>query len=190
MKELSWFERFYTYFIYRDLSYIFSGGLFICVIEYILWNEIILPKGISLEVIGFLLISYYLGLAIGNLNNTIRLFPSEAFLPEGYSSRLVLKQDIIDNFDHQIVSEYLRTMDQQLIGPTIGTSSFLGGLLMIFVATIRCFQNGAHFSIEYYVFAFSLLIYSIYMLFHSRTNNKLIERNENNLVKRINEIKE
>ena len=131
MKELSWFERFYTAFFYRDLCYIFSGGLLFSVMKYLIWNELTLPQGLSLEVVGFLLISYYLGIAIGSLNDLLKLSPSKALLPKGYMSRLVLKQDIIEKYDVHVVNEYLRLMDQQLIGRTVGTSSLLSAVLLI-----------------------------------------------------------
>lgn len=72
--EASWSERFYTTLIYRDICHLFSGGLFISTIIYALYGQILFPKGFNLESLGFLMTSYFLGIAFGIMTGNGRIF--------------------------------------------------------------------------------------------------------------------
>ena len=184
----SWVERFYTHFLYRDLCYLSAGGLLIGVVEYTLWGDVYLPNGLSLELISFVLISYFLGLAILSLNDLIGISPSGNVVPEGYSSRLILLQDIIENFDERTLNEYDRVLFNILVGRTVGASSILGAILMIASASFQFILKNGQPSVDYLLITFSLLIFGIVILFDSRSRNKIIQEYEENLAERISSI--
>ena len=105
--ETSWVERFYTHFLGRDLLYIFSGGLFICAAEYAFWGKIFLPQGLSLEVIGFIMVSYFIGRAIYRLESRLKI-TGEIPPPTGYSDSLFFIQDLIKNYDERLINQLER----------------------------------------------------------------------------------
>lgn len=188
--SFSWVEGFYTHFLYRDFCYLSAGGLFIGVVEYTLWGDIYLPKGLSLELISFLLISYFLGLAIVSVNDLIGISPCENVVPRGYSSRLILLQDIIENFGERTLNEYDRVIFNILVGRTLGASSILGAILMIASAIFRFILKIEQPSVDYLLITFSLLVFGIVISFDSRSKNKMIQEYEEDLAERILSIKQ
>ena len=170
MVELSWIERAYTNFVYRDLCHIFSGGLFICIFEYTLWDEIFLPEGFSLEVIGFLLVSYFLGIGIfsrinANMTYALRKIFKKSEIRKKYLNRLLLKQEIIDSFDKRIIDELERMNFFTLIGRTVGYSSFTSGIFMIAIGFIQFIFKMRSVTIEYSMISIFLLLFGSSMIY-------------------------
>ena len=141
MADISWIERAYINFIYRDICHVFSGGLLICVFEYILWGEIFLPKGFSFETIGFILFSYFLGLGIVSRNGFIISFIEHVFnlcyATKKYSTEFLLLQEIMEKYDTRIVNELERLSFLTLIGRTVGISSLISGIFMTVIGLIQ-----------------------------------------------------
>ena len=153
-----WIERFYTHFLGRDICYLFSGGLFICIAEYALWGEIILPTGFSLEVIGFLMVSYFLGISI----SYIKILGTDGLtLPKGYSHYLIFNQDLVKYYDEYVLNLYERLIFWRSIAKNVGLSSFFGGVLMILLNIIPSCIINKNTNVEYCLSALFLLIYGI-----------------------------
>jgi len=165
--ETSWVERFYTHFLGRDLLYIFSGGLFICTAEYAVLGKIFLPQGLSLEVIGFIMISYFIGQVIYRLDF---YFDITSHLPMtlGYPNLMSFEQALIKNYDERILNQLERYIFFMNIGKSVGVTSLFGGILMIIFIFIRMFFSTEPTTIEYILLAVSLLIYGIFMIFDAR----------------------
>lgn len=155
--EPSWAERFYTHFISRDFTQLFSGGLLICMVEYALYDKVFLPQQISLELFGFLSASYFLGVVITNFAVLIR--PSlNSNLPEGYKSLFILHQKLIDKkFDSSVLNGLERLNFLRLIGVSIGSSSFLGGILILLITFGRWILEDVPFSRNHIIFGFGLM---------------------------------
>ena len=166
--ETSWVERFYTHFLGRDLLYIFSGGLFICAAEYAFWGKIFLPQGLSLEVIGFIMVSYFIGRAIYRLDFLLKI-TGNIPPPTDYSDSLFFIQDLIKNYDERLINQLERYIFFMNIGKTVGMSSLLGGILMIIFTFIRMIFSTESTTIEYLLLAISLLVYGIFMVFDARS---------------------
>ena len=168
MAEISWIESAYTKFLYRDLCYIFSGGLYICVFEYILWGEIFLPVGFSLEVIGFLLLSFFLGLGFVGMNTAIISYIEKIFkiyqIEEKYSNILFLDQEIIDKYDTKIINELERMSFLTLIGRTVGISLFANGIFMVGIGFIQFIFKIKYITFEYSAIAILLLLFGVLMV--------------------------
>lgn len=165
--ESSWIDRFYSHFIGRDLAQLFAGGLFICVCQYAFLNKIsFFPQQLSLELLGFLAASYFIGILLYGII-TWR-FPSLDHLKihKGYSSSSVLFQDLIENYDSRIINQYERGKFIMVTGSSIGSSSLFGGIVMIIAAIRRFLFEGANTSF-YYGLAFVLIIYGILMLYYA-----------------------
>lgn len=173
--NISWVERFYTHFLGRDLCHLFGGGLFICVVEYAYLGKIFLPKGFSLEVIGFLMLSYFVGVAINNTSHNLK-FSASIKTPTHYSNSLFFLQDLIENYDERIINQLERYIYFYNVGNSFGFSSLLGGILMIIFALSRWMFNNENPAIEYFLLTLSLLVFGILMLFDSRKWGQAITR--------------
>ena len=188
--ESSWFERFYSHFIYRDFCYLFAGGLFICTIIYALKGEIFppnefLPRELSIELIGFLIGSYFLGLAIQSLGIRFKIFPKTYYSPTPYSDSLIFFQDIITFYHPKVINEHERTFFMALIGRTVGFSSFFGAILMIaFALFYRVFMQKVP-SIEYIVLTIFLVSYGIIMIYDSNNRHKQYHKQKEALAEDI-----
>lgn len=184
--ESSWIDRFYSHFIGRDLAQLFAGGLFICVGQYALLNNIsFFPQQLSLELLGFLAASYFTGLLLNGI--IIRLCPSLDHLKihNGYSSSLVLFQDLIDNYDSRVINQYERGIFIMVTGSSIGFSSLLGGIVMIIAAIRRILFEGAYTSFYYDGVAFVLIIYGILMLSYAKGTGGWIAEQQRALIEAI-----
>lgn len=182
--ETSWVERFYTHFLARDLLYIFSGGLFICAAEYALLGKIFLPQGLSLEVIGFIMVSYFIGRAIYRLDYLLKITGNMP-APTGYSDNIFFIQDLIKNYDERLINHLERYVFFMNIGKSVGMSSLLGGILMIIFIFIRMIFSTESTTIEYLLLAISLLIYGILMIFDARSWVRHLITVRDNLAKEI-----
>ena len=133
MSESTWIERFYTHFLGRDLTYIYAGGLFICVEEYTLFYNVFIPQELSLELIGFILSSYFLGFTIREIG--LWRFPKLRKKPI-YGTDLIFHQRLIENYDSKILDKYERMIYSLAIFTSVGTSSLLSGIFMGIVGFI------------------------------------------------------
>ena len=170
--DISWTERFYTHFLGRDLCHIFGGGLFICIVEYAYFGEIFLPNGFTLEVIGFLMFSYFIGIVINNVS--FLKFTSNIGIPANYSHSLLFLQDLIENYDVRVLNQYERYIYFYNVGKSFGMSSFLGGIVMTIIALSRWMFNKGNPDIEYNLLASFLLVFGIFMSFHTKKWAKTI----------------
>lgn len=182
--EVSWIERFYTHFLARDICYLFSGGLFICVIEYTLWGNIFLPKESSLEVLGFLMVSYFIGLTISGINLHINI-SGNIPQPVGYSDSIFFTRDFIKNYDERIINLFERYIFFMTVGKSVGLSSLFGAVLMIINYLSRLILKIETPSYEYLLLAFSLLISGIYMILDSRYWAGLVTKVRDEIAKEI-----
>ncbi|MGH7800259.1 MAG: hypothetical protein ACREOW_06455 [Thermodesulfobacteriota bacterium] len=179
--ESSWVERFYTHFLGRDLAYLFAGGLFICVVEYALWAKLCLPQRLSLELFGFLLGSYFLGLALSEFSDLVGLVQKQPKTPEGYSNSLVLHQALVKKYDERVLNRHERTVFLMHVGASVGVSSFWGAVFMFILALYRLICK-ANFPSTSYVWIFiGLIVYGIYMIVHSRWKTRQIEEQRRTL---------
>ena len=190
MADISWIERAYSNFVYRDLCHVFSGGLLICVFEYILWGEIFLPKGFSSETIGLLLFSFFLGLGIVGRNSFIISFIGYVFkLPreeKNYLNELLLLQKIMEKCDARTVNELDRLSFLTLIGRTVGISSLISGIFMAVIGLIQTILNIKYVTVEYSAIAILLLLFGIIMVYdYFHWDNEYI-KNLNAFSKKIN----
>lgn len=184
--ESSWIDRFYSHFIGRDLAQLFAGGLFICVGQYALLNNIsFFPQQLSLELLGFLAASYFTGLLLNGI--VIRLCPSLDHLKihNDYSSSLVLFQDLIKNYDSRVINQYERGIFIMVTGSSIGFSSLLGGIVMIIAAIRRILFEGAYPSSYYDGVAVVLIIYGILMLSYAKGTGGWIAEQQQALIEAI-----
>lgn len=184
--ESSWVEHFYTHFLGRDISYLFSGGLFICIAEYALWGEIVLPTGLSLEVIGFLMVSYFLGISSSNLDI---LGTGKLILPPEYSHYLIFNQDLMKYYDESVLNLYERLNFMMMVGKNVGFSSFFGGILMLILNLIPSCLRNRNTNIEYYLLAIFLLIYGFFMINGSKSWVRQINSARQELAKDITDKK-
>lgn len=177
--ELSGIEYFYSHFLGRDICYLFSGGLFISVVEYGYWGEFHLPKGLSLEVVGFLMLSYFVGLSISAIETIIEKSDKimvKSVEPTGYPNLLSFNQALIKNYDEKILNNLERMIFMMTADQNVGLSSILGGSLMIILALIRLILRIEGTTVESNLLAFSLLIFGILMIFDSRFWSGLINK--------------
>jgi len=181
--EVSWVEHLYSYFLGRDICYIFSGGLFISIVKYAYLGEINLPKGLSLEVISFLMVSYFVGISISAIANIINISPKEV-LPTGYSS-FSFDQAVIKYYNERVLNQIERMIFMGNVGIYIGLSSLLGTAFMLILALIRLFLEIEETTLEYKLLAFSLLIFGIIMILDSSSWAKAIKRSRQELADEI-----
>lgn len=160
--DSSWPEWFYTHFIGRDFVYLFSGGSLICIVKYALFDEIILPNQISLELFGFLSASYFLGLILmfffttgDNLKPDVDKYQSEILFYR------ILREK---NFDDRDLNRLERMNYHSLIGLSLGYSSVLGGIFMLIITLGRLIFESVPFSIKYIMLAVGLIIIGILMI--------------------------
>lgn len=179
--ESSWIDRFYSHFIGRDFAYLSAGGLFISAVEYALWNKILLPQQLSLELIGFLSISYFIGIVINDFGRVIRLYsePIPADSSDYYTESLIFEQQLLDNYNNNIINHYERLVFQRVIGTSIGSSSVFGGIFMIGVVLIRWLFESIIPSVDYIGLTISLLIFGIYMIYIAKKTMSNIQFQEN-----------
>lgn len=182
--ETLWIERLYTRFLARDLCILFSGGLFICILEYAFWREIFLPKGFSLEVIGFFMVSYFIGLFFSGLSRRLKIFDVSS-PPTGYLDNLFFYQDMVKNYDDFVVNHYERFVFFLNAGSIVGLSSFLGGILMIMMAFSREILKIENITVNYILLVISLLFYGIFMMYNSLYWVQRINSARQNLAKEI-----
>ena len=189
MAEISWIERAYTNFIYRDLCHVFSGGLIICVFEYILWGEIFLPEVFSLEAIGFLLFSFFIGLGIMGRNRfimpIIRSLLKSSPIQMNFSNRLLLQQEIIDKYDVRIIDELERMNFLTLIGRSVGISSLISGIFMIGIGLIQTLFKLRDVTFEYFTIAFFLFLFGSIMVYDYFSWSELYYNNLNDFSEKI-----
>lgn len=181
--EVSWVEHFYSHFLGRDICYIFSGGLFISIIRYACLGAINLPKGISLEVVSFFMVSYFVGLSISAIANIIKISPKD-FFPTGYSS-FSFDQAVIKYYNERVLNQIERMIFMENVGIYVGLSSLLGLTFMIILALIRLFTNIEEINLEYKLLAFSLLIFGIIMILDSLSWAKSIKRSRQEIADEI-----
>ncbi len=166
MSESTWLERFYTHFLGRDLAYTFAGGLFIGVVQYALFHTIFMPRDLSLELIGFILSSYFLGSVIRDIGVTV--FPHLIYKDSpDYTDSLIFYQDLITNYDSRILDKYERIVYYLAICSSVGTSSLLGGIFMGIVGLYRLIFQ-ATYSINYIGFALSLVLLGFFMIYRGK----------------------
>lgn len=134
----SWIEYFYSHFFARasDIAYTFSGGLFICILEYSLRGEIFfLPNQLSLEMFGFLVGSYIISIGLVTLTTMIpfKIYEDKRGLPTPYTNKLVFIQNIIKQYDVKIINLRERDEYQRVVGLSIGATLLWGGLSIILI---------------------------------------------------------
>ncbi|VVB91431.1 Uncharacterised protein [uncultured archaeon] len=178
--DFSWVEHFYSLFLSRDICILFGGGLLICAVEFAMWEKIFLPKELSLELIGFLLVSYFLGLAISELGDWFNIL-GEMKLPEGYQSFFLFIQDMTENYNDNVLNRYERYIFVMNAGKIVGLSSLFGAVVIIMFALIRFIFNTKIPTVEYILLVFSLLIYGAFMIFDSRKSYKIIRETQDSL---------
>lgn len=180
MTSESWPEWFYSHVIGRDLAYSFSGGLFICIVQYTLWGNIFIPNQLSLELLGFVLISYFIGLLL--LDFQTKIFPSLHVLATvNNESELLFLQSLIENYDTRIINLRERAIYQRVIGISVGSSVLWGGVIMIIVAFSRWLIEAVHPSANYIMLTFSLVILGIYMYFYAKEQTLKLQNSNNKL---------
>jgi hypothetical protein len=183
MSESNWLERFYTHFLGRDLAYTFAGGLFICVVEYALYYKVFMPQELSLELIGFVLSSYFLGSAIRDFG--CRIFPSLIRKPHSrYPSHLIFYQDLIKNYDSKILNGYERLLYYLAISSSVGTSSLLSGIFIGIVGLYRWFFQAIH-STNDIGSALSLVLLGFFMVYEGIGAARSLEDDDNALANDI-----
>lgn len=159
MLESSWIERFYTHFLSRDLTYIYAGGLFICVVEYSLHNTNPIPQELSPNLIGFILSSYFLGFGIREIGLKLFQLRKKAF----DKTDLFFYQKLIKKYDSRILDKYERIIYSLAIFTSVGTSSILSGSFMLFVGLYRSFFQVNH-SIDYIGLALGLILLGYFLV--------------------------
>lgn len=184
--ESSWIDRFYSHFIGRDLAQLFAGGLFICVGQYALLNSIpFFPQQLSLELLGFLAASYFTGLLLNGIITSYCPSLDHLKIHNGYSSSLVLFQDLIENYDSRVINQYERGKFIMVIGSSIGSSSLLGGVVMIIAASLRFLFEGENPSFYYVGLTFVLIIYGISMLSYAKRTGRWIADEQCTLIEAV-----
>lgn len=178
--ESTWIERFYSHFLGRDLSYTFAGGLFICIVEYVLYATVFLPQKLSLELIGFLLASYFLGSVFDDL--ALEIFPCLTVKKADGYSELNFYQDFIKNYDNIIHDRYERYVCRLKIHTSVGTSSLLSGGLMLIAAIYRWFFQATPASINYIGLTFVLLLLGTFMVYIGKGLAKFVLAEEKAIV--------
>lgn len=177
----TWVEQFCTHFTGRDLAYIFAGGIFICVVEYAWYNKIFFPQQLSLELIGFLSVSYVLGLVFRDLVSII--WPCLNYdTPTNYPSEIVLFQVLIENYNINVFDRYERNVYFQTANKSIGASSLFGGVLMVLLALKRWFFNEVIPSENYVVLTIILFLIGIFMLDVAKRRARNIEFHQGHLI--------
>lgn len=182
--ESYWVERFYTHFLGRDVCYLFSGGLFISVLEYAYWGKIFFPNGLFLEVVGFLLASYFVGIAI-SIFGFISKIHGATSVPQGYLNDLCFEQALIKNYDQKVLNHFERYVFMADAEYCAGLSSFLGGILMIILALIRFILNNETNTVEYKLLAFFLVVFGFFMIYDHRTWVNIINSTRQDFAKEI-----
>ena len=64
-------ENYTILFLNRDFSYLFGGGMFLCIIQYLLGMNIFLNEEISPLLVGYLSASYFIGLSLYQLSGNL-----------------------------------------------------------------------------------------------------------------------
>ena len=184
-KDFSWIESFYTHFLGRDFCYITSGGLLICIIEYSWWGEIFFPKGLSIELIIFLTVSYFFGLSISSLSSKFKFTKKKEVSIQGYKYGLIFINDLINNFDARVINRYERLIYLMNLENTIGVSSLLSAIIMAVIALSRFFSESESPTVEYLLLAFFLFIYAIFMINSSKESGRTVDEAEKGFVNAI-----
>lgn len=165
MASDSWFENFYTYFLARDIAYTFSGGLFIIILEYSLKGEIFfIPHELSLEMLGFLFISYILGMGLFFLTYSIpkfKIYKPLKQCPEPYSNIHVFNQDLLKYYNIRIINLKERDEYKKVLGISTGSTLFFGGLLIILIQIIKYIHYLEKIANDTSIIIFVLAIFGI-----------------------------
>lgn len=200
-------EGFYSLFFNRDLVYIFGGGLFVSISEYALLGKIDFPQTVSFELIGFLAISYVVGIALYHIGHT-KIYPSEKYAkntlfkpPYNYKGDLVLYQVLSDNYGKYVLNSLERYNYLFNIGYTVGSACLIGGgVVMPIVVIGRSFIEKISPSfIEkispsfvekispsiYILLAIVLVIFGLIMLYYGKDIYIMMEKNEISLIEGI-----
>lgn len=184
--ESSWADRFYSHFLARDFVYIFAGGFLVCIVESALFDEFFLPKQFSLELLGFLSISYFIGFVIYNFGNLV--FPFlKVPIPEIYKSYLVFYQDLVKNYDIKVLNNLERIYYKRSIGMTVGSASFFGGIFMAIVTFSRWFIR-ANPPLQNYILSFCLIFVGFFMIFDAKKTCMDIKLHHEELIKNFRKI--
>ena len=125
-RNLLWIDRLYTHFIGEDLAFLLSGGLFTYfAVKYVI-SGFTLPQQLSLQLIGFIGLSYMLGILFSSMGYII-----------GTSLTFYKRSDespdlkCLNNNYGPILFE--RTNIMFIIQNSVGFSSFSAGSLVILI---------------------------------------------------------
>ncbi len=140
-----------------------------------MWGEIFLPQGISLELIGFLIGSYFLGLTLSEVSSEFGHPLKNVELPHDYQALLPLYQYIFENYDDRVLNQYERMNFMMAAGAAIGTSSLLGVAFMVLLVLYRYIFNAELPPNEYLLLTVGLLIYGYCMVRNSERQKKRVQ---------------
>jgi len=182
MKEQDIVSNIYSGFFLRDLTYIFSGALFILSFTYWLDSQFMGLPNISLAhpwlFIIYAVPSYYSGLT---LYSTITLFPCKPIRNLVFSEVHKRTKDMTDNrilqimleakevFGEWIILSEERKIHFSLVGSTIGISSFYCSYLLL----MTYFKRGN--ADDLYLSLFAILTSVLLILIGKQRNEKRIK---------------
>ena len=181
--ESSWVERFYSHFLGRDVSYLFAGGLFICVVQYALNNQLNLPDKISLELFGFIVGSYFLGLALSEASwKPLGIVDKDPYpILKDSKDAILLYEKLVKNCHPYTINRLERTNFFMHVGASVGVAAYFGAIFMLGLENCRqklrleiCslnFENRLNFTSSYFWIMLGLALYGLFMIWHSRKKN-------------------
>ncbi|VVB86988.1 Uncharacterised protein [uncultured archaeon] len=164
--EASWIDKLYTHYLSEDLAYLFSGGLFILIIEYTIIQDYNLqqqpfPPQQPFYLLTFFALSYLLGIVFYDIGIIFLVYTG---YHESYDDK---KEQIkMDNIREVIYSSRMKFMHITL--NSVGVSSLVGGFLALLY-----YRFQYYFSIKlvkntpYIYFWVICVIFGIYMILSS-----------------------
>lgn len=188
-KESSLIAGFYSGFLGRDVIYILSGFLFILFLYYAQLVNTKIPQELSIKLIGFLIISYIIGIILNDIGHKKILSLEHVDLKKhiedficlselNYKCAFIIQQDLLDNYDKKITGIFERLEFNLILGSSFAATFLFGGII-IMVTTIYSLLPIS------YRLGFGIFLIILGILIQKR--DKLIQKLDNDKNKKMRE---
>lgn len=187
-QEVSWVDRVYTYFVGRDLAYLFAGALLLGIADYAVFDGAHLPREFSAPLIGFLLLSYFVGFSVSEASAMVGLTPkSNSEMKGEYEDPLVAWGELEKKCSAGVLNRHERTVLHMHIGASLGPCSLLAGLVMAVAYFVRSeFPKADQIDpLDFWAVVIALALYGVFMVCYAKRKLKQVGKQRSALLKAI-----
>ena len=162
-------ERIHEYFLMRDISFIFSGGIFITIVIHALNYEmqnyfIIITKNVYSFIL-FIVSSYFVGIFLYFLAPVCRIVPFETLKPKLCADTLEIYTDINKKFGSIAIRQLEKVLFFRNFGSTIG----MGLIIAVFLEVYHYFNVKNFISLLLVVL---FLLIGLFFVYIARMHNR------------------